>query len=262
MLNRLNDHIAVLTLEDESGFNKLSDGPLLLALIDRLADVRGDPVLRVLVLTGAGAVFSAGGDIRAMRERRGSFAGSPEDIRRAYKTGIHRLCHAMRALEIPVIAAINGPAYGAGCDLAMMCDLRIGSEQMVLAESFVRLGLIPGDGGSWFLTRVAGSARAAEMILTGDPVDAATALSWGLVSRVVAPENLLPEACRLAERIASAAPLAIRGAKQLLQSAWDVTLDEALDDAARRQAALHHSADHHEAVAAFMEKRPPNFKGV
>lgn len=261
MLERVTAHIAVLTLDDGTGFNKLSDGPLLSDLTRQLEEINTEADLRVVVLVGSGKAFSSGGDIRAMRDRSGTFAGGPVEIRAAYGAGIHRLCRAMAALEIPAIAAINGPAYGAGCDLAMMCDLRIGCEHTVFAESFVRLGLIPGDGGSWFLTKVAGAARAAEMILTGDPIDAKTALDWGLVSRLVPAAALMAEALRLAERIATAAPLAVRGAKRLLQGSYQGSLDQALEDAASRQAILHHSRDHHEAVAAFLERRPPSFSG-
>lgn len=262
MLERVTPHIAIVTLDDGTGFNKLSDGPLLAELIGLLEGLDAEPDLRVMVLVGSGKAFSSGGDIRAMHERTGTFAGSPAEIRAAYVGGIHRLCRAMAALEIPVIAAVNGPAYGAGCDLAMMCDLRIGCEKTVFAESFVRLGLIPGDGGSWFLTKVAGAARAAEMILTGDPIDAETASDWGLISRLVPAEVLMAEALRLAERIATAAPLAVRGAKRLLQGSYRSSLDQALEEAASWQAILHHSRDHHEAVAAFLERRPPNFTGT
>lgn len=257
----ISDHVAMLTLDDGERYNKLSDGPLLRQATEGLEQVRDDPEIRVLVITGAGDIFSAGGDIRAMHERTGTFAGGPAQIREAYKAGIHRLCRAVHALEIPTIAAINGPAYGAGCDLAMMCDIRIGSANMLLAENFVRLGLISGDGGSWFLPRVAGLSRAAEMTFTGRPVDAQTALAWGLVSSVTAPEDLIDEARRIADTIAEAAPLAVRNAKRLLRRSLHTTLDEALDDAAGTQAIMHSTDDHREAVAAFLEKRKPSFSG-
>ncbi len=261
MFKKLTPHIGLVTLDDGTTYNKLSDTALIANLTEIMEEIGDDSELRVIIVTGAGRIFSAGGDIRAMRDKEGLFSGSPAEIRAGYKAGIHRMCRAVVALDIPIIAAINGPAYGAGCDLAMMCDIRIGSEKMVLSQSFVRLGLISGDGGSWFLPRVAGLARAAEMALTGDPVDAQTAYDWGLVSRLTTPDELLPEAQRLAERIASAAPLAVQGAKQLLRNALQTTLDESLDDAASRQAILHHSADHHEAVTAFLEKRDPLFHG-
>ncbi|MDF1668366.1 MAG: enoyl-CoA hydratase-related protein [Roseovarius sp.] len=261
MLEKLTPHIGLVTLDDGATYNKLSDTAQISELTEVMEKIRDDDELRVVIITGAGRIFSAGGDIQAMQDKKGLFSGSPGEIRAGYKAGIHRMCHAVVAVEIPIIAAINGPAYGAGCDLAMMCDLRIGSDKMVLAQSFVRLGLISGDGGSWFLPRVAGLARAAEIALTGDPIDAQTAYDWGLVSRLTTPEDLLPEARRLAERIATAAPLAVQGAKRLLRNALQTTLDESLDDAANRQAILHHSDDHLEAVTAFLEKRDPLFHG-
>ena len=261
MLEKLTPHIGLVTLDDGATYNKLSDTAQVSELTEVMEKIRNDDQLRVVIITGAGRIFSAGGDIQAMQNKKGLFSGSPAEIRAGYKAGIHRMCHAVVALEIPIIAAINGPAYGAGCDLAMMCDLRIGSNKMVLAQSFVRLGLISGDGGSWFLPRVAGLARAAEIALTGDPIDAQTAYDWGLVSRLTTPEDLLPEAQRLAERIATAAPLAVQGAKRLLRNALQTTLDESLDDAANRQAILHYSDDHLEAVTAFLEKRDPLFHG-
>ncbi len=261
MLEKLTPHIGLVTLDDGATYNKLSDTAQVSELTEVMEKIRNDDQLRVVIITGAGRIFSAGGDIQAMQNKKGLFSGSPAEIRAGYKAGIHRMCHAVIALEIPIIAAINGPAYGAGCDLAMMCDLRIGSNKMVLAQSFVRLGLISGDGGSWFLPRVAGLARAAEIALTGDPIDAQTAYDWGLVSRLTTPEDLLPEAQRLAERIATAAPLAVQGAKRLLRNALQTTLDESLDDAANRQAILHYSDDHLEAVTAFLEKRDPLFHG-
>ena len=261
MLEKLTPHIGLVTLDDGATYNKLSDTAQVSELTEVMEKIRNDDQLRVVIITGAGRIFSAGGDIQAMQNKKGLFSGSPAEIRAGYKAGIHRMCHAVIALEIPIIAAINGPAYGAGCDLAMMCDLRIGSNKMVLAQSFVRLGLISGDGGSWFLPRVAGLARAAEIALTGDPIDAQTAYDWGLVSRLTTPEDLLPEAQRLAERIATAAPLAVQGAKRLLRNALQTTLDESLDDAANREAILHYSDDHLEAVTAFLEKRDPLFHG-
>ncbi|MEQ8899012.1 MAG: enoyl-CoA hydratase-related protein [Roseovarius sp.] len=261
MLEKLTPHIGLVTLDDGETYNKLSGTAQISEVTQVMEDIRNDEQLRVVIITGAGRIFSAGGDIQAMRNKTGLFSGSPSEIRAGYKAGIHRMCQAVVALEIPIIAAINGPAYGAGCDLAMMCDLRIGSDKMVLAQSFVRLGLISGDGGSWFLPRVAGLARAAEMALTGDPIDAQTAYDWGLVSRLTTSEDLLPEAQRLAERIATAAPLAVQGAKRLLRNAMQTTLEESLDDAANRQAILHHSDDHLEAVTAFLEKREPLFHG-
>jgi len=186
-----------------------------------------------------------------MADRRGMFGLAPIDQRRAYIDGIQRIPRAMSRLEVPIIAAVNGAAIGAGCDLAMMCDIRIASERASFAESFVQLGLIPGDGGSWFLPRAIGYSRAAELTFTGDRIDAATALDWGLVSRVVAHEDLLAEAHTLAERIAANPPHALRMAKRLLQESITGTLESTLSMAAAMQPLAHHDTAHHERIAKW-----------
>ena len=165
------------------------------------------------------------------------------------------------SLNPDIIAAINGPAIGAGNDLACMCDIRIASRTARFAESFVKVGIVPGDGGCWFLPRLVGFSRAAEMALTGETIDADEALRTGLVSKLVEPEQLLAEAMALALRIAANPPQVLRWTKQLLLQARTATLDEALDSAGLWQGQAHHTADHAEAVAAFFDKRPPVFKG-
>jgi enoyl-CoA hydratase/carnithine racemase len=152
---------------------------------------------------------------------------------------------------VPLIAAVNGAAIGAGCDLAMMCDIRIASERASFAESFVQLGLIPGDGGAWFLPRAVGYARAAEMTFTGERIDAATALEWGLVSRVVAHDELLSEARALADRIAVNPPHALRMAKRLLQESISGSLESTLAMAAAMQPLAHHDPEHQQRIAKW-----------
>ncbi len=152
---------------------------------------------------------------------------------------------------MPIIAAVNGAAVGAGCDLAMMCDIRIASERASFAESFVQLGLIPGDGGTWFLPRAIGYERAAEMTFTGDRIDAATALSWGLVSRVVPHEDLLGTATELAERIVKNPPHSLRMAKRLLQESRTGTLESTLAMAAAMQPLAHADAEHQHRIARW-----------
>jgi enoyl-CoA hydratase/carnithine racemase len=180
---------------------------------------------------------------------------------RGYRDGIQRIPRLMRDLAVPVIAAVNGPAVGAGCDLACMCDIRIAGESASFAESFVRMGLIPGDGGAWLLQRVIGYARAAELSLTGDSIDAAEALRLGLVSRVTGDAELVATALSLARRIAANPPHAVRLTKRLMVQARDVPLDSLLELSAAMQSAVHLTTDHREAVAAFREKRAPRFTG-
>ncbi|GAB92619.1 putative enoyl-CoA hydratase [Gordonia rhizosphera NBRC 16068] len=213
-----------------------------------------DEKIRAVILTGAGHIFSAGGNVREMADGEGLFGLSGAAQRQGYAEGIQRIPRAMLRCEVPVIAAVNGAAVGAGCDLAMMCDIRVAAESAFFAESFVQLGLIPGDGGSWFLQRVVGYERAAEMTFTGDRIDAPTALSWGMVSRVVPDENLLAEAQVLADRIARNPGHALRMAKRLLTESRTSSLDSALTLAAAMQPLAHQSDEHRERVARWASR--------
>jgi 2-(1,2-epoxy-1,2-dihydrophenyl)acetyl-CoA isomerase len=252
-------HVALLTLNRPDTRNALSGEDMFAAFEQLFERLNADLEIRAAVLTGAGSAFCSGGNVAEMRDRAGMFGGSPEQIAQNYRNGIQRIPRAFQRLQVPVIAAVNGAAIGAGNDLACMCDIRIAATSARFAESFVKVGIVPGDGGCWLLPRVVGASRAAEMALTGDTMDAAEALRIGLVSRVVEPEVLLDEALALARRIAANPPQVLRWTKQLLQQARTGTLDEALDAAGRFQGQAHHTADHAEAVAAFFEKRPPVF---
>jgi 2-(1,2-epoxy-1,2-dihydrophenyl)acetyl-CoA isomerase len=161
----------------------------------------------------------------------------------------------------PVIAAVNGVAAGAGASLAFACDLRIAAEEARFVLAFGRIGLVPDSGATWFLPRLVGPAKAAEMALVGDPVDAAEALRLGLVSRVVPASELMTEARALADRLAAGAPLATALTKGALQRALTIDLDEALDGEAKLQGIAGASADHAEGLAAFRQKRNPRFGG-
>lgn len=252
-------HVALLTLNRPDTRNALSGEAMFAAFEQIFERLNGDMGVRAAVLTGAGTAFCSGGNVAEMRDRAGMFGGTPEQIAQNYRAGIQRIPRAFQRLQVPIIAAVNGPAIGAGNDLACMCDIRIASSTARFAESFVKVGIVPGDGGCWLLPRTVGASRAAELALTGDTIDAAEALRIGLVSRVVAPESLLDEALALAGRIAANPPQVLRWTKQLLQQARTGTLDEALDTAGRYQGMAHHTADHAEAVAAFFEKRAPVF---
>jgi enoyl-CoA hydratase/carnithine racemase len=255
------EHIALVVINRPDTRNALSGDDMFAAFEALVDDLNKDLSVRAAVLTGAGTAFCSGGNVAEMRDRTGMFAGSPEEITERYRQGIQRIPRALARLQVPLIAAVNGPAIGAGNDLACMCDLRIASTTARFAESFVKVGIIPGDGGCWLLPRVVGHAKAAELALTGDTIDAAEAQRIGLVSRVVDPDELLPEALALAGRIAANPPQVLRWTKQLLQQARTGTLDEALVAAGRLQGLAHHTADHAEAVAAFFEKRAPMFTG-
>jgi len=255
------DHVETWTLDLPDQRNPISGDDMIDALVHAADRANRDRSVRAVIITGAGSAFSAGGNVKDMADRAGMFGGSAHELRHGYRDGIQRIPRALHACEVPLIAAVNGPAVGAGCDLAMMCDLRIASPTAFFAESFVKLGLIPGDGGAWFLPRAVGAARAAEMALTGDRVDAETALAWGMVSRVVPAESLLAEARALADRIAANPPQAVRMAKKLLREAQSQSLDSVLELSATMQGAAHQTRDHHEAVAAFLERRDAVFTG-
>jgi 2-(1,2-epoxy-1,2-dihydrophenyl)acetyl-CoA isomerase len=254
-------HVALLTLNRPDTRNALSGEDMFSAFEEIFERLNMDLNIRAAVLTGAGSAFCSGGNVAEMRDRTGMFGGTPTEIAANYRAGIQRIPRAFQTLQVPIIAAVNGAAIGAGNDLACMCDIRIASSSARFAESFVKVGIVPGDGGCWLLPRVVGMSRAAELALTGDAIDAAEALSIGLVSRVVAPDALLEAAMTLANRIAANPPQVLRWTKQLLQQARTGTLDEALDTAGRFQGLAHHTADHTEAVTAFFEKRSPVFGG-
>ncbi len=186
--------ITILTLDRAESMNPLGapgDG-------DEFVRVAGainrDMECRVVILTGAGRAFSAGGDVKAMRDKTGTFGGTTPAISDGYRDNIHQMLRALYGLRVPVIAAVNGPAIGLGCDVACLADIRIASETAKFGVTFLKLGIIPGDGGTWILPRVIGMSRAAELFYTGDVIDAATAQDWGLVSRVVPADALMDEA--------------------------------------------------------------------
>lgn len=259
ILFELRGHVALLTLNRPDTRNALSGEDMFAAFEQLFERLNGDLAIRAAVLTGAGSAFCSGGNVAEMRDRTGMFGGSAEQIAQNYRVGIQRLPRAFQTLQVPIIAAVNGAAIGAGNDLACMCDIRIASTTARFAESFVKLGIVPGDGGCWLLPRVVGASRAAEMALTGDTIGADEALRIGLVSRVVPAEVLLDEAVALANRIAANPPQVLRWTKQLLRQSATGTLDQALDSAGRLQGLAHQTADHAEAVKAFFEKRPPVF---
>lgn len=258
---RKDGHIVVLTLNRPEIRNAISDDDMIGDLVAAIQRVNADPDVRCAILTGAGTAFSSGGNVKKMREGGGMFAGSPFSIRNGYLNGIQRIPMAMYELDVPIIAAVNGPAVGAGCDLTCMCDIRIAGKSAKFAESFVKLGIIPGDGGAWFLPRAVGSSKAREMAFTGDMIDADEALDCGLVSKVVEDDKLMDAAMALAKKIAANPPHALRMAKRLLREGERTTLHTLLDMSASMQALAHKTEDHQEAVNAFLDKRAPTFKG-
>jgi len=222
-----------------------------------LREAKQDDAVQVIVVTGNGDTFCSGGDIRDMAEGKLRSWG----MKNFLWEGVHRIALTLEDLDKPVIAAINGAAMGAGLDMALMCDLRVCSDRAKLAESYIRMGLIPGDGGAYFLPRLVGTAKALELLLTGDILSAAEALNMGIVNRVVPHDALMEETMKLAKQIADKPPLAVRMMKRAVYQAQTSTLRAHLDYISSHMGLLTETEDHREAARSFLEKRRPVFKG-
>jgi len=241
--------------------NAITDLDMINTLVSLAEQAQKNTQVRAVILTGNGPAFSSGGNVKEIRAEMTESDKTPHELATWYREGIQRIPLAFQALDVPIIAAVNGPAIGAGCDLTCMCDMRIAAESAQFAESFVKLGIIPGDGGAWLLPRAVGLAKAAEMAFTGDAINAQEALNFGLVSKVVPNDQLMQAAMALAKRIAVNPPVSVRMAKQLMREGQRTTLDTHLQMAAVMQAVSHRTDDHKEAMDAIFEKRKGNFKG-
>ena len=248
------DGVATLTLDRPDALNSLTV-PLKEDLARAFRSLGRDRAVRAVVLTGAGRAFCAGQDLRERLEP--DAAPLATEVRERYTP----IILAMRGLEKPIVGAVNGVAAGAGASLAFACDIRIAAESASFILAFGRVGLVPDSGASWFLPRLVGASRAAELALTTDPLSAADAERIGLVSRVVPGERLLDEAQALAGRLAAGAPVALGLTKRALNHAVDASLEEQLEYEAVLQGIAGATADHAEGVAAFVEKREPRFRG-
>lgn len=254
------ERVVVLTMNRPDSRNALSGMEPIEDFVAACARIDSDRSVRAVVLTGAGSAFSAGGDVKSMH--RAATEGQPEParIRRSFLDGIQRIPQALYNLEVPVIAAVNGPAMGAGLDLACMCDHRIGSSHATFAESFIRLGLVAGDGGAWLLPRLIGRSAASRLAFTGETIDAAEALRVGILDSVVEPHALMDSALAMARKIASNPGAALRLTKRLLRESDVASFDQVLKSSAAFQAIAQHSPAHREALSAMMEKRAPKFE--
>jgi enoyl-CoA hydratase/carnithine racemase len=250
--------ILTITMSQPETRNALTGNTAVEEFVQICDDIRKDASVKVVILTADGPIFSSGGNVKDMK-RFFDDALTPDLIREEYRQGIQRIPKALYNLDVPVICAVNGPAIGAGLDLTCMCDIRIASEQATFAESFVRVGIVPGDGGAWLLPRTVGRAKAAEMAFTGEALTAEQALACGLVSRMVPHDQLLTEARVLAAKIAANPGAVMRMTKRLLREGEHSSLESLLELSAGYQAIAHKTADHREAVTAFIEKRAPQF---
>jgi 2-(1,2-epoxy-1,2-dihydrophenyl)acetyl-CoA isomerase len=245
--------VLMITLNRPDVLNAFNTG-MHRALAAALKEAR-DASVRAVVLTGAGRGFCVGQDLTEFRE-------APGDIGSRLRDNYHPNIRALRALEKPVIAAVNGAAAGAGMSIACACDLRIAADSASFIPAFINIGLIPDSGGSYFVTRILGAARAFEWLVSGKKLTAAEAHAWGLVSEVVESDALAGRAAELAAQLADMPTRGIGMTKRLLDNAVDATLEEQLEREAQLQTAATQTEDFREGVAAFLEKRPPRFKGA
>ncbi|MBL0385975.1 enoyl-CoA hydratase/isomerase family protein [Tumebacillus sp. ITR2] len=269
LLFEVKDHIATITLNRPEALNAFSV-PMIQAWVSALEECRDNDDIRVVVVTGAGRAFCSGGDVRAMREGKGFLAQGDDEID-TYTTGlarknslwklIQRVPLTLEQVDKPVIAALNGDAVGAGLDMALMCDLRVASDTARFSEGYVKLGIVPGDGGAYFLPKLVGMAKALELLLTGDRIDAREAERIGLVNSVVPAEQVLDEAYKLASKIAAQPPVAVRLIKRAAYQSQRTDLRTALDLVSSHMAIVTETEDHLEAVRALLEKRQGEYRG-
>lgn len=251
----ISDRVGLVTLQKPEVGNTISDARTIQELETAIESMEASGEVSVLIVTGSGNIFSAGGNVKAMRARTGMFAGEPAEINENYRRSVQRITRLMARLDLVTIAAVNGAAIGAGCDLALMCDLRIAARKARFGQAFINLGLIPGDGGAWFLARTVGRHFAADLIFTGRIISAEEALEMGLINEVVDDGQLMGRALEIAAEIASKPSLALRLSKRLLNQALKVSLPDFLALSAAYQSLLHHTKDHQEALEAYFEKR-------
>ena len=250
----LENRVATLTLNRHDVRNALTGTALVDDIIATAAWVNRCQEVSVLVITGAGSAFCAGGNVKDMAERGGDFAGDVAEVAERYRQGIQRMPLALNQVEVPIIAAVNGAAIGAGFDLANMADLRIASRKASFGETFLNLGIIPGDGGAWFMQRQIGYQRAFELTLSGRVISADEALAYGVVLEVVEPEQLMEAALAHANRMAAQPPKATRLTKRLMKMAPDMELKPFLDVCAVFQGMCHNEPEHLEAVERLLAR--------
>jgi len=250
----IENRIATITLSDPATRNAITDPFLLKEVKAVLADIQGNPEVSVCILTGEGKGFSSGGNVKDMLNREKMFAGNHLELQNNYRNGIHSLSKLLYSIEIPMIAAVNGAAAGAGFDLALLCDIRIASERASFCSSFLNLAVIPGDGACWLLRKTVGAQRAAELVLTGKTVGAQEALDMGLLLKLVEHDKLLSSAKELAATIAEKSRETLVVTKRLLRSTDSLGYEDHLNLCSANQAMFHHAPEHQEALERFFNK--------
>ncbi len=250
----LENSIATLTFNRHDVRNALTSTAIADDIVNTIDWINKNKEIAVLVITGAGSAFSSGGNIKDMADRGGDFAGDVQELESRYREGIQRIPLAIHKCEVPVIAAVNGPAIGAGFDVANMCDIRIASTKAKFGETFVNLGIIPGDGGAWFMQRLIGYQKAAELTFTGRVIDAQEAKEIGVVLDIAEPEDLQATVNKLASEIASKPTASLRLTKRLMKMAQRTELPDFLDICAVFQGMCHNNPEHLDAVNVMLEK--------
>jgi enoyl-CoA hydratase/carnithine racemase len=253
--------IATATLNRPDIRNAITQPEIIAEIKAVCKHVNEDMTIKALIVTAVDPAYSSGGNVKDMKDRKGMFQGSPAEIMEKYRSNLQEVLLAVYNVEIPTIAAVNGSAVGAGCGLALMCDIRVASRKATFGETFLNVGLVTGDGSAFTLPRTVGMSKACELIFTGATIDADTALGVGLINYVVEHDQLLVKANEIAANIASKPPQALRLTKRLIRTGQHSTLVHIMEEAAAFQSLCHYTDDHMEALSAMFEKRQPKFAG-
>ena len=261
ILFQIDQGIATLTLNRPDIRNAITHREIIEEIKSVCKQVNEDMDIKVLIVTAVDPAYSSGGNVKDMKDRKGMFQGTPAQIMEKYRSNLQDVLLSVYNVEIPTIAAINGSAVGAGCGLALMCDIRVASRKATFGETFLNVGLVTGDGSAFTLPRTVGMAKACELIFTGATIDADTALSVGLINYVVEHEQLSAKSNEIAANIASKPPQALRMTKRLIRTGQHSTLVQIMEEAAAFQSLCHFTEDHMEALSAMFEKRQPKYMG-